>query len=89
MFNPSQEVHTYNKWDSSSSSSESTVVLDTPANVLHTPKLLQTTMNRLDENSNDYARILTPNSSLFADAFPSNQFWIFIVIFFYENFFLQ
>ena len=65
----------HHKWHSSSSSSGSTVVLDSPANVLHTPKMLQTSLvhSQFGETSHEFSRALQPNAStLFADSFPSN-----------------
>lgn len=65
----------HHKWHSSSSSSGSTVVLDSPANVLHTPKMLQTSLvhSQFGETSHEFSRVLQPNpSTLFADSFPSN-----------------
>ncbi|CAG2162264.1 unnamed protein product, partial [Oppiella nova] len=68
----------HHKWNSSScSSSGSTVVLDSPANVLHTPKLLETSLLRqqFNDTTHDYSRALQPNaSSLFADSFPITAF---------------
>ncbi|RWS24001.1 pecanex-like protein 1 isoform X2, partial [Leptotrombidium deliense] len=69
------------KWDSSSSSSDSNVVLDAPANILHTPRAtLQTrTSNSTFHNNettsnNTLARFLTPSNSLLADSFPITAF---------------
>ena len=66
----------HHKWNSSSSSSGSTVVLDSPANVLHTPKLLQTGLHsQFGDTHHELSRVLPPNTNtLFAESFPSLSF---------------
>lgn len=67
------------KWDSSSSSSESAVVgLDSPANIIHTPrqhiheKSVPTFSNEENTSNNNMSQLLTPSAnSLFAEQFPS------------------
>lgn len=66
----------HHKWNSSSSSSGSTVVLESPANVLHTPKMLQTGLlhSQFGDTPHDFSRVFQPNAnSLFAESFPSES----------------
>jgi hypothetical protein len=80
LYSAMQSQAATHKWNSSSSSSGSTVVLDSPANVLHTPKMLQTGLlhSQFGDGPNDFSRALQPNANtLFADSFPSESIHFF------------
>ncbi|XP_054154307.1 pecanex-like protein 1 [Oppia nitens] len=83
LYNAMRADQSRQKWNSSSSSSGSTVVLDSPANVLHTPKqLFESSLLRPQFSDaaaaapHDLSRTLQQPSanSLFAESFPITAF---------------